>query len=163
MKLDDVAIKHIFTEHDIAELAREQARALSEVSTLENDLKSVKKDYESRMAAQASKVNSLSTRINSGFEMRTVKCLILDHRLEGYRLLVRTDTGHVVKRRKLDPHELQMNLESEEQPELTSPAVLVIDDNLWPEDSCSVGLTESEWSQLRNLPDVLPQEVKKRR
>ena len=154
MKTDYLSIRYSFSEHEIADLAREQSRALADKSNKESDLKAVKKDYESQIAMLDAKVSSISTRVSSGFEMRNVRCILMDHRIAGFRLVVRTDNGHVTRRRKLDPEDMQMKLTEEAPAPYYAQAGLIVDDEGWDAEGCVIPVFEDEWEVLRTLRDV---------
>ncbi len=154
MKTEDVSIKHLLTEHEVAQLAREQSRALGEVGVLESELSSIKKDYGSRADGLAAKIRGMSSKIESGFEIRSVKHLILDERPDAYRTLVRLDTGHISKRRKLEPHERQQTItEAEPKPYICS-ALLQVDDPAWDVQAVQLHVHEDEFEARKGLPDV---------
>jgi hypothetical protein len=99
MKTELLSLKHEFNDHEMADLSREISRSLNDKTTLEKELDSVRADYKARITGQEALISSLSARINSGFRMDSVRCLLLDERDDGHRLVVRADTGHIVSRR----------------------------------------------------------------
>lgn len=153
MKTESVSIQHRFDDKDMAELARDQARAHGRKTTLELELKSVVGDYKARVAQAAAEMSSLSARINSGFEMRSTECLIADEREEGYRLVIRLDTGHITRRRKLAAEERQIEL-TETPKQYVGAAILPVDDESWEVEAYMVRLYADEFDALRKLPDV---------
>ena len=154
MKAESVSLKHEYNDHEMASLSREISRSLSDKLTLEKELEGVRADYKARITGQDALIASLSARISCGFEMQTVKCLLLDERLEGYRLVVRTDNGHIVRRRKLEPQERQLALPDGPPPECVATARLDNDDESWPVPSVQVPLYQDEYAALGELPDA---------
>jgi hypothetical protein len=154
MKTESVSIQHRFDDKDLAELARDQARAHGRKSTLELELKSVVGDYKARVAQAAAEMSSLSARINSGFEMRSIDCMIADEREEGYRFVIRLDNGHITRRRKLAPEERQIKLTETPPEQYMGAAILPVDDESWEVENYLVRLFADEFDVLRKLPDV---------
>jgi hypothetical protein len=167
LKTESVSIQHRFDDKDLAGLAHDQARAHGRKSTLELDLKAASGDFKARIAAAAAEISSIAARINSGFEMRSVDCLLADHgHEEGYRLVIRLDNGHITRRRKLAPKESQLEFSAGQTtyPDATDPlrqycaaALLPVDDKDWDLGTATavlVRLYEEEFEALRKLPDV---------
>lgn len=155
MKTEAVSLKHSFDNKDLAALAQQQARAYASKQTLELEAKSVATDFKGRVAQAAAEMSSLSARISAGFEMRTLDCLIADEREEGYRLVVRLDTGHIVKRRKLTPEERQIKLTDTPPEQYVAAALLPVDcKEDWDVEMFLVRLFAEEFDALRKLPDV---------
>src|SRR5258708_4356594 len=111
-------VRYNYTQGELVELSREQARHFNMRSTAEDELASIKSDYKSRMTKIEEDINRCTQRVTSGYEMRKVKCVILKARPDSYSLLiVRTDNGRVLKRRKMTADEGQLTLTTE-APEL---------------------------------------------
>lgn len=89
MLIQEVSLKHTLTDKEYADLAKSQARALDTVRSKKADLESVKKSLAGDIAVAEAEVQQLSGKIHTGWEMRNVRCLLLDERPEGYRLVVR--------------------------------------------------------------------------
>lgn len=154
MKTDTISMKHEYSDPELAQLSRDIANALNRRSSLETEFDSVKQDYRAQITAQDALVSSLSARVSSGFEMQPVKCILFDERPAGYRLVVRLDTGHVYRRRKLDPEERQMKITDQAPPEYVATALLRVDDEGWDVDVAQVPLYLDELEALRELADV---------
>ena len=155
MHLEDVSLKYTLTDAEITALAREQVAAIGKVGTCEQELDSIKKDYAGRIAIAKAEVQTCCQAINTGWEMRNIKCLLIDERPEGYRLVVRTDNGHVAKRRKLDPSERQMNLREQvgaAHRTLVGSALLKVDDpDFKDHDNIQVPFYQDEMDMLRDV------------
>jgi len=154
MVIESVSLKHVLTDFEMAALARSQAQAFDKMKVTENDLAAIKKDYGGRLALANAEIGSISARINTGFEHRNVPCLLLDERPEGYRLVVRSDNGHIAIRRKLEPHERQLKITTDEPREFEVIATMAVDDATWEVDIFEVGLFADEADALKNCPDV---------
>lgn len=154
MVIEEVSLKHVLTDNEMAGLARQQAQSYDKLKVLENDLAAIKKDYGGRIVLANAEVGSITSRVNSGFEFRNIPCILLDERPEGYRLVVRTDNGHIARRRKLQPEERQIKLSSEEPREYGFVATMAVDDETWEPDVYEVPLYGDEAESLKGLPDV---------
>ena len=159
MQTDQISMKHEYSDSEFAALSHDIANALHRKKNLDDELNSVKKDFQAQIAAQESLISSLSTRISSGFEMQLVKVLLLDERLEGYRLSVRTDTGHIYRRRKLEQAERQLTIADAPPKQYHCAVMMHVDDDQWKVDIALVPLFEDEWDALRELPDVTLQQM----
>lgn len=154
MITESVSVRHTFDQRDLAEMARDQARVHGRIETLSLEYKGVAGDFKARIAGAAAEMSGLTARINSGFEMRSVDCLVLDEREEGYRFVVRLDTGHIVRRRKLAQEERQLTLTTKKPRQYVAAAILPVDDEEWKVEAYLTRLYEDEFEALRKLPDV---------
>lgn len=152
MRTEDVNLRHDLTDSEMAKLAKAQANAIEKKSAAEAELGAIKKDYAGRIALADAEVSTISQRVNSGWEMRNVHCILADERIAGYRLTVRTDTGHVAKRRKLEPEERQMKITDMAPPPYAAFALLQVDDLDWHDaDMVQVPFFGDEVDLLRNV------------
>lgn len=163
MVIESVSLKHMLTDFEMAALARSQAQAFDKLKVAENDLAAIKKDYGGRIALANAEIGSLSARINTGFEHRDIPCLLLDERNEGYRLVVRTDNGHIARRRKLNPEERQLKLSTDPPKHFEFVATMAVDDETWDVDVYECGLYADEADMIRACPDVQLREFQQRR
>lgn len=158
MKIEDVSIKHQLTDSEMAALAREQAQAYDKKTTLESDLKAVTGDLKAQVLSADAAIKSISQRVHSGMEYRYIKCLLVDERPVGMRLTIRTDNGHIWKRRKLTSDERQLTITDEAPKPYAVVVVLPVDDDGWDADQAQVPLYSEEFELLRGLPDVAVQQ-----
>lgn len=156
MHLEEVNLKHELTEGELASLAKQQSHALGKKAAAEAELAAIKKDFGGRIALAQAEVQNCSQSINTGWEMRNVKCILADERPEGWRLVIRVDNGHISKRRKLDPSERQMKLGDQAQArEYVASALLLVDDEDWKEaDVAMVPLYQDEYDMLKSIPSI---------
>ena len=159
MKTDTISMKHEYTDSELAGLSREISNAFNAKNCLEKEFDGVRQDYKAQITAKEAVIASLSARISGGFEMQSIKCLLLDERPAGYRLVVRLDTGHVYRRRKLDPEERQIKITDQAPPEYVATALLRVDDEGWDVDVAQVPLYLDELEALRELADVTIQVI----
>lgn len=101
MKFDTISVRHNFDNADLAGMAKDQADKFGRMSQLETEMKGVATGYKARIEEMKAGIQAVSVAINYGFEMRNIRCLMLDERPEGHRIAIRLDTGRIVKRRKL--------------------------------------------------------------
>jgi hypothetical protein len=154
MVIEEVQLKHQLTDFEMAALARSQSQAFGKLKALEDEIAAIKKDYAGRLALSNAEISSIASRVNTGFEVRNIRCLLLDELPEGYRLTVRTDNGHVARRRKLNPEERQIKLTDTEPRSFTHQATLPVDDETWDVDVTQILLYEDEAAELKDVPFI---------
>jgi hypothetical protein len=77
MELTEVIyVKHTFTEKESLDLARKMARANSEINEKMGELKSITTSIKADIAEKEGSINSCSEKLNSGYEMRKVECIL---------------------------------------------------------------------------------------
>ena len=153
MHTEEVNIKHSITDKEMAALARLQSEQLQSRSVAERELESIRTAYKARIVEAEASVARTSAIIQAGFEMRNIRCIIMNERPEGYCTTVRMDTGHIVRRRKLEQAERQVKLTEVYDP-FVAAAVLVIDDEGWDAENFQLLVRQDEFDSLRQLPDV---------
>ena len=159
---DKLQIRHSFSDSERLALGEEQCKALGKLDELEAHLKAVATMIKAEIEGQKAAIRVVSSKLNSKYEMRDIQCAICDHRIPGCRLVVRLDTGHVVKRRKLEPHEMQIKLTDEAPPPYVAIALLQVDDESVKDvDAIEIHVYEDEYDALRALPDVRMRSVPK--
>ncbi len=151
MTLEEVQLRHDLTDNEMAGLARKQANAIESLKVTKGEVDAIKKDYGGRIALAEAEIGSISGKVNAGWEMRTVKCLLVDERPEGYRLVIRTDNGHVARRRKLEPEERQLKLTTEPPRPPAFSVILSVDDEGWDVDFYEAALYQDEAESLRHI------------
>lgn len=158
MRFDEVQLKHNFTDGELAATARDYAARLGALNQLEAEAKSVATGYKARMDSAKAELQSLSVQVNNGFEMRNVKCLVLQERPESHEITIRLDTGRITRRRRLEQTERQMKLLTEPPKPWVAVAVLPVDDLDWHDDLYQCPLREDEFEQLRHVPGIILQD-----
>lgn len=151
MTTEEVNLRHSITDKEMADLAREQAQKLQAKRVAEQELESIRSVYKARITEAEAQVGAISARIQSGFEMRNVRCMIINERPEGYRLIVRMDSGHIAFRRKLEQAERQIKLTEVNEP-FIGVAFLPIDDGSWNDaDFFQCPVRQDEFDVLRAI------------
>lgn len=107
--------KYTFTDGELVEIAKTQARYHSELVAAEEQFDNIKADHKSVLTRLESDISMCTRRVTSGYEMRMVPCLVLKFRPDKETaMLVRTDSGLVVRTRKLSDDEKQLRLSTKE-------------------------------------------------
>ncbi len=114
MQTSNEMVKYVFSQPELIELSREQNRYFNERKEAEDQFASVRADYKNTTAKLEADINRVGQRVTSGYEMRTIKCIVLKSRPDNDSLLiVRTDNGRVYKRRKMNADERQIPISTE--------------------------------------------------
>jgi hypothetical protein len=155
MEIERLPVRHTFTDQERLELGEQQARLLLKSDELEATLKSVKAQVQAQIEECDAGIRVVSSKFRDRSEFRDIDCLALDHRINGMRHLIRTDTGHVVKVRKLSPYEQQQKLLPDEEPQpYVATGTFPVDDNTVETDFLLLNLYADEVELLKNCPDV---------
>jgi hypothetical protein len=154
METEKISIRHTFTDGERLELGEEQARLLMKQDELEAQLKSAKTQIQAQIDAAEAETRAISSKLRDRAEFRNVECLILDHRINGMHHVVRMDSGHVVKARKLRPEECQQTLTTEPPKEFIAIALCPVDDQAVEAELIELKIVDDEFEVLRKCPDV---------
>lgn len=149
MNIITEALKYTFTPNELVDLAREQARELNKKSFLEDELDQIKQDFKSKLTRCEANVSDCTRRISAGYEMRSVRCLVLKFRPEHDKaIVIRTDSGEVLRVRKLSSEEKQLTLDGSDP--------YLFHAGLCDEDGREyiVQLTESEAKELEDVAEL---------
>jgi hypothetical protein len=81
---------------------------MQDMHTAEDEFNNAKTAHKARVSRIDADISDCTRRVTSGYEMRNVKCVLLKFRPDAdSALIVRTDNGRVMKKRKLEPEEKQ--------------------------------------------------------
>ena len=103
-------IEHTFTDDEKREIAIEMARKVSELQVAEDNKKAIMSEFKSKIDGIQANVNLSATKLNNGYEMRTIKCEVIplwDKKVWEYR---RVDNGEVAKEKQMSSNDLQMKI-----------------------------------------------------
>lgn len=152
-------VKYSFQPNELVDIARSQARLINEKTEAEDQFANVKADHKATVTRLDADVAKCTLRVTSGYEMRPIKCLVLKFRPDKESaLIVRTDNGRVLRKRKLDADEKQLKLT------ITDPDPFVFEADFF-EDTASdlvemvaehVPLTMKEANELRDVIKLTP-------
>lgn len=105
-------LKCDFTDSEIAEAAKELARANSRKASIEQQKKDVDAQLKSEIVAQETIIGRLAAQINTGSEYRNVECRVeLDTPEAGKKRTIRLDTGEEVSVKAMTDTDRQMVLD----------------------------------------------------
>lgn len=74
-----ILVKHLFSDKEIADLARQNSSNSLRLGELKMQLSSVKKDYGSKIETVTTEISRLFNLISSGFEMQEEEALVVFH------------------------------------------------------------------------------------
>lgn len=101
-----------FSDAELKQFSSDMARNSAEQSEAEESKKAVVAQFTEKISAAKAKVSSLARKINSGYEMRDVRCEIwLDFPEAGRARILRLDTNEIVSERAMSETERQMVLD----------------------------------------------------
>ncbi len=113
-----VLLKCDLTDAEIADTARDLARANSQKKSIEDQKKEVDAQLKADIAAQDSIIGRLSALINTGHEYRNIECRIeLDTPESGKKTIIRLDTGEIVNVKPMTDEDRQMALDLQTEAE----------------------------------------------
>lgn len=99
------SLKCILTPEELKTAGSVMAAAVTEKNQAEDDLKSVSSQFKAKIATAEAMISLNASRIQNGYEFRSVDCII---REEGAEIVtIREDTFEVVERRTMTPSERQ--------------------------------------------------------
>ncbi len=114
-------LKVMFPVKERLGIGDQMANAIRNIKQAQDELKSVKAQYDSKIKQFEAEVANLSERLNSGWEMRSVECAeIKDFRM-GNVFVRRTDTGDYIEERAMTFQERQGTLPLKEKEPETGP------------------------------------------
>lgn len=103
--------KCILTTNELLAYGQKMADSTQEIRSLEDQLTSVKKDFQARIDQQDAEVGRLSSALRSGYEHRDTDCELIMNWTDKTVKLVRLDTGEVIRSRVMSDDEKQMPLD----------------------------------------------------
>lgn len=111
-------LKCDLTDAEIADAARELARANNRKGSIESQKKEVDAQLKAEIAAQESVISRLSALIESGHEYRNIDCRVeLDTPEPGRKTVVRLDTGEIVNVKPMTDADRQMVIDLQTEAE----------------------------------------------
>lgn len=102
------------TDPEYKEIGLKMGGANQEIIQAENELKSVKSQFKSRIDSAKTRRDEYAAIINAGHQQRQVECLEVKDFFENTITLIRLDTGEVVRTRTMTTAERQRGLDFEE-------------------------------------------------
>jgi hypothetical protein len=103
-------IRHLFSEEELLEISSEMAQQVTSLKGFEDDKKALTSDFNGKIDSAKAQINSAATKLNNGYEYRTIKCEVeRDYDAKVVRFY-RIDTGELAKERPMTADELQLRL-----------------------------------------------------
>jgi len=100
----------ILTEDEVKEYSKNLAEETQAVNGLENEKKSVTAEYTSKITRHKTNISDLARKIETGEEMREIRCR-WDYLWEdGVKILIRTDSGKQIDKQEIRDYERQAEL-----------------------------------------------------
>jgi hypothetical protein len=105
--------RHTFSQEELAALGPEAGEARRQLSVVEAEFDSLKKDYKVRIESRESRLDQMLMKLRDGFEMRETLCFwAYDTPVAGTKSLHRADTMEVVETAKMDEADRQLVMEA---------------------------------------------------
>lgn len=151
--------RYKFTRDELVDIARRQASLMNDLIGENESFDQLKADHKSKVSSLELGVSDCTRRITSGFEMRGTDCLVLKFRPDNQSaLVIRLDTGRVLRQRRLDESEKQVTL-SDKEPDSWIFETDFCDDaegDILTVTHEHVPLTAAEADILRGVTDIRP-------
>jgi isopenicillin N synthase-like dioxygenase len=110
-KFENEFIKCTFTENEKKEIAIEMAQKVANLQQAEDKKKAVASDFKSQIDGIQANVNNAATKLNNGYEMRTIKCEVIPNWKKKVWEYWRVDIGTIAKTKPMTADDLQMKLQ----------------------------------------------------
>ena len=107
--------KYKFTPEEVAEMSAEMAQNVSTLKDAESDKKAIMSDLKGKIDGLTAQTQISANKINNGYEMRNVECLVEFDYANGVVRHTRTDTWETVKTRQMTADDRQMEMGFAEQ------------------------------------------------
>ena len=102
--------KYEFDENEIRDMAAEMAQNIARAESVDAELKTIKAQFKADLETLTRGIQATAEKMNSGYEMRNIKCeVVRDYRL-GMVFYKRTDNGEIAKERKMRDDERQVKI-----------------------------------------------------
>lgn len=107
---DNIFVRYEYTDQEKLAIGQKFAQANSQITTLKANLKAITSDYKSKIQGHEAEVGASTEQINSGFEMREMKCNVLHNRdaRPPFKAYYRADNGEFVRKDPMTHSDLSM-------------------------------------------------------
>ena len=92
----DKMCKYYFSEEEKGKISQRMARTIGEKQELEEEKKSVVKDYTSKLAAKGIEIHGDARRVYDGFELRSMPCWKIKDFSKDKVIYVRKDSSEII-------------------------------------------------------------------
>lgn len=103
-------LKCHFTQEEMTEFRDKLANSIMDLSSIEDEKKSVMSDYTARINEKKAMINRVASNIRNGYEHREVKCRIDYDITRRVKTFAREDTGEIVQEEVMSPDEFQQEI-----------------------------------------------------
>jgi hypothetical protein len=104
------SIKYLFTDTEKRELGEALARENQTIYDLREQKKTITSEFNARIESAEKRASDLTTKINTGYELREVECLVLmETPRPGMKRLIRIDTNEMIRDEAMTAAEMQQN------------------------------------------------------
>ncbi|HUV71687.1 MAG TPA: hypothetical protein VMW25_01625 [Clostridia bacterium] len=104
-------LKCDLTKEELLQAGEDLAKAIDGVTTLEEQLASVQKDFKAKIAALEAEITIKQRLVRNKNEFRFVECQLTLNYTTLQAVSVRTDTEEIIEERKMTQEEKQMKIE----------------------------------------------------
>jgi hypothetical protein len=112
---ENIFHKFEFTAEELQELGRECAQITQDVNDLKGQAKSVASDYKAKVDQKESARNVVANKINNGFEMREIECVVEFDPEVSRKRYHDANTHELLKTADMTSADFQMRMFSDEQ------------------------------------------------
>ena len=110
-------LKHHFSEDEKQDIGAALAKATQKKYSLEDDKKAVMDQFKSRISASEFDIKAQSLLLSNGYEFRDIECEIIRDFVLKKISFRRIDIDEIVDTRDMMPHEMQMELDFQDNKE----------------------------------------------
>jgi hypothetical protein len=107
--------RYVFTDNESRDMAREMARTVNMLASLEDEKKVIASDYTARINKAQAEVNDLARKLNNGYEFRMIEHERVYYYGGKIVRVYRLDTEEIVDERGMSDSEAQMMLQFQEE------------------------------------------------
>jgi hypothetical protein len=110
-RFENEFVKYTFTDNEKKDIATDMAQKIVTLQQVDDNLKAIKSDFKSQIDGIQAGINLAATKMNNGYEMRSVKCEVVPNWKKKVWEYINVDTGLMVKEKGMTSNDLQMKLE----------------------------------------------------
>jgi len=103
--------KYVFNEDEKKDIASEMAQNVSDLAAAEDEKKAIMSDFKSRIDGLQARVNGAATKLNNGYEMKSIKCEVEGDWTNKIWLFRRQDNYEVAKKTEMKSDDLQRKID----------------------------------------------------
>jgi hypothetical protein len=104
-------LRYTFSEDETKAIAKDLALSVTRKTRAEEEQKSAQAQFKQRIELEVANIGRLSNNINMGWDMREIECNVYFHQpSQGFKTIVRLDTGEEVRSEAMSGRELQEKL-----------------------------------------------------